>query len=53
MPNAYLDTQFLDGNIDNFTIGSSDTSAFESRKEYMTYMSLKPGTSNTAFVIGK
>lgn len=53
MPNAYLDTHFLDGNIDNFTIGSSDTSAFESRKEYMTYMSLKPGTSNTAFVIVK
>lgn len=40
MPRAYLDTQFLD-EIDIFTVGSSDTSAFQANKKYTTYMSLR------------
>lgn len=49
MPKAYYDTPFLDS-IDNFTIGTLTANALKVNYQYLTYMSLKPGTASTATV---
>ena len=48
LPHSYLDTKWSDcwpvakGSIDNFTVGSAEARLIEGKKEYTTYMKLKP-----------
>ncbi len=53
MPIKYRDTTIFDGDIDNFTVGTSQASSLAANYQYWTYMSLRPQTSSTAGVIIK
>jgi hypothetical protein len=52
MPNHYIDSQASepDPSIDNFAVGSTQPTAFETYKQYYTYISLRAGSSSSAFV---
>ena len=51
MPNWYRDTQVSDDpTVDNFAVGTLTPTALSTYTQYYTYMSLRPGTTSSAFV---
>ncbi len=48
LSSAYKDTQVMDGNIDNFTVGTPFADYLNVNFTYWTYMSLRPGTTSSA-----